>query len=99
MDEPIQGRNFVLAQQDIDILEDVYSLQTPLKIDQEVLVPADAPIVAYREWLAKFDAAGWRIDVEEFNKLNGKSKAFSIPSPGRNKSKDYPIEPIPLTKT
>ena len=99
MDEPIHERNFVIAQQDIDILEDVYPLQTPLKIDQEVLVPADVPIVAYREWLAKFDAAGWRIDVEEFNKLNGKSKAFSIPGPGRNESKDYPIEPIPLIET
>jgi hypothetical protein len=80
-------------------LEDVYPLKTPLTIDEEVLVPADAPIVAYREWLAKFDVAGWRINVEEFNRLNGNSRAFSIPSPGRNESENYPIEPIPLIKT
>ena len=96
MDEPIHARNLIVAQQDIDILTDVYPTVTPFVVKEEVIVPADVPIVAYRDWLAKFDAAGWRIDIKEFNENNGKGKAYAIPGPGRNESKNYPIESIPL---
>ncbi|HJM08628.1 MAG TPA: hypothetical protein QGG41_00880, partial [Gammaproteobacteria bacterium] len=98
MDEPIHERNFAIAQQDIDVLEDVAPIQTPSKFSEEVLVPADAPIAEYRKWLNEFKSLGWKIDVESFRQSNANDRVFSIPGPGRNKSKNYPIQTIPLTK-
>ena len=95
-DGPIHARNKEIAKQDIDIMGHVYPTQTPISNTKEVLMPADKAIVAYREWLEKFDNAGWRIDLEEFNRRNGKDTAFAIPSPARRESKNWVIETIPL---
>ena len=95
-DGPIHARNKEIAGQDIDIMELVYPTQTPISNTKEVLMPADKAIVAYRDWLAKFDDAGWRIDVAEFNKRNGKDIAYAIPCPARRESKNWVIDPIPL---
>ena len=62
-------------------------------------MPADKAIVAYRDWLKKFDDAGWRIDWEEFTRRNGKDTAFAIPSPGRRTSGNWVIEPVPLLRS
>ena len=59
-------------------------------------MPADKAIVAYREWLRKFDEAGWRIDINEFTQRKGKDTAFAIPSPGRRTSRNWVVEPVPL---
>jgi phenylpropionate dioxygenase-like ring-hydroxylating dioxygenase large terminal subunit len=98
-DGPIHATNKVIAQQDIDILECVNPTMTPVSNTKEVLVPADKAVVAYREWLARFDDAGWRIDVAEFNRRNGTDTAFAIPSPGRRDSGNWVIEPIPLVQS
>ncbi len=97
-DGPIHARNKAIAKQDIDILEVLYPTKTPINNTKEVLMPADKAVVAYREWLNKFDDAGWRIDTEEFARRNGKDTAFAIPSPGRRESKNWVIEPVPLIK-
>jgi phenylpropionate dioxygenase-like ring-hydroxylating dioxygenase large terminal subunit len=94
-DGPIHARNKVIAQQDIDVLNEVYPTQTPISNTKECLVPADKAIVAYRDWLAKFDEKGWRIDWEKFQERNGKSTAFAIPSPGRRASGNWVLEEIP----
>ncbi len=95
---PIHARNKIIAQQDIDILSDVNPQRTPLSTTKEVLMPADKAIAAYREWLAKFDDLGWRIDVNEFNARNGKEAAFSIPCPARRTSGNWVLEEIPRIK-
>jgi phenylpropionate dioxygenase-like ring-hydroxylating dioxygenase large terminal subunit len=95
---PIHARNKIIAQQDIDILVDVNPQRTPLSTAKEVLMPADKAIAAYREWLAKFDDLGWRIDVNEFNARNGKDAAFSIPCPARRTSGNWVLEEIPRIK-
>jgi hypothetical protein len=69
---------------------------TPISNTKEVLMPADGPIAAYREWLAKFDDMGWRIDWEEFSRRNGVNTAFAIPSPARRNSGNWVLEPVPL---
>ena len=66
---PIHARNKVIAQQDIEILTDLYPLRTPISNTKEVLMPADKAVVAYRDWLAKFDDKGWRIDWDEFKQV------------------------------
>ena len=95
---PIHARNKIIAQQDIDILVEVNPQRTPLSATKEVLMPADKAISAYREWLAKFDDMGWRIDVNEFNARNGKDTAFAIPCPARRTSGNWVIEEIPRIK-
>jgi len=98
MDEPIHQRNFEIAQQDIDVLEDIKPIQTPSQYNEEIHVPADAPIIEYRKWLNRFKALGWKIDIEKLRASNANNRVFSIPGPGRNKSKNYPIQTVPLVK-
>ena len=98
MDQPIHERNRVIAQQDIDVLEGIYPVQTPFSNAKEVLMPADKAIVAYRDWLQIFDNNGWRIDVEAFHARSGKATAFAIPSPRRRTSKNWVLEQIPLVE-
>ena len=88
-DGPIHARNKVIAQQDIDILLDMNPPRTPMTNTKEVMMPADKAIVAYRSWLQKFDNNGWRIDIEEFKRLNGTDVAFAIPSPARKTSGNW----------
>ena len=98
-DGPIHARNKVIAQQDIDILNDVYPERTPISNTKEVLMPADKAVVAYRQWLAKFDDKGWRIDWDEFQRRNGKDTAFAIPSPKRRETGNWVLEAVPLMKS
>jgi|TARA_B100000959_G_scaffold277299_1_gene333628 phenylpropionate dioxygenase-like ring-hydroxylating dioxygenase large terminal subunit len=98
MDDAIHERNFIIAQQDIDILDGLNPIQTPLKNKEEVLVPADLPIITYRAWLDKFKNKGWKIDLEKLKSNSLNNKAYSIPGPGRQQSKNYPIDSVPLVK-
>ena len=86
----------MVAQQDIEILVDLYPPRTPISNTKEVLMPADKAVVAYRDWLKQFDDRGWRIDWDEFTRRNGKDEAFAIPSPRRRKSGNWVLEPIPM---
>ncbi|MFW2404512.1 MAG: Rieske 2Fe-2S domain-containing protein [Gammaproteobacteria bacterium] len=94
-DGPIHARNKAIAQQDIDIMGDIHPRQTPMSNTKEVLMPADKAIVAYREWLEKFDNKGWRIDWEAFSERNGKDTAFAIPCPDRRTSGNWVLEEVP----
>ncbi len=96
--QAIHARNAVIAGQDIQILDQLYPVRTPLSPTKEVLMPADKAIVAYRDWLEKFDDMGWRIDVDEFSKRNGVDLAYAIPSPARRTSGNWVLEEIPLIK-
>ena len=82
MDGQIHARNKIIATQDIDVLTDVNPVRTPVSTTRELLMPADKAIVAYRDWLSKFDELGWRIDWEQFQRRDGRETAFAIPSPG-----------------
>ncbi|MCC5794140.1 MAG: aromatic ring-hydroxylating dioxygenase subunit alpha [Chromatiales bacterium] len=99
MDGPIHARNKIIAQQDIEVLNDVWPPRTPTSNTKEVLMPADKAVVAYREWLSRFDEKGWRIDWDEFTRRNGKETAFAIPSPARRESGNWVVEPMPLLKS
>ena len=96
-DGPIHARNKAIAKQDIDILlSRCIRRMTPISNTKEVLVPADKAVVAYREWLEKFDEAGWRIDWDALKERNGKDTAYAIPSPARRESKNWVVEAVPL---
>jgi len=94
-DGPIHARNKVIAQQDIDVLLDLYPDMTPISNTKEVLMPSDKAVVAYREWLEQFDNKGWRIDLDALHARNGKDTAFAIPSPARRTSGNWVLEEVP----
>jgi len=94
----IHARNAVIAGQDIVILTDLNPTRTPLSTTKEVLMPADKAIVAYRDWLEKFDDKGWRIDMDEFNRRNGIGEALTIPCPGRRTSGNWVLDEVPRIK-
>ena len=98
-DGPIHARNKVIAGQDIQILSTMNPKRTPLSATKEVLTPSDKAVAAYREWLAKFDDKGWRIDVNEFNARNGQDTAYAIPCPGRRTSGNWVLDEIPRIKS
>ena len=50
--------------------------------EKELLVPADRPIVRYREFLKDWEDRGWRIDLSRLRRLHG-DVAFAIPCPRR----------------
>jgi len=98
-DGPIHARNKVVAQQDINILNELHPQRTPLRKSKELLMPADKSIAAYRDWLERFDNRGWRIDIDEFNRRNGKDTAFAIPCPDRRTSGNWVLDEMPLIKS
>jgi hypothetical protein len=48
--------------------------------------------------LDKFKNKGWKIDLEKLKSNSLNNKAYSIPGPGRQQSKNYPIDSVPLVK-
>ena len=69
--------------------------RTPISNTKEVLVPGDTAIAAYREWLRKWDAKGWKIDVKALNARLG-DFAVTIPCPARRTSDNWVQETVPL---
>ncbi|MCL4722335.1 MAG: hypothetical protein KJ041_10385, partial [Gammaproteobacteria bacterium] len=88
----------VIAGQDIQILNELNPMLTPLSPTKDVLMPADLAVATYRDWLKKFDDKGWRIDWFEFKKRHGVDKAYAIPSPGRRTSGNWVLDPVPTLK-
>jgi len=96
-DEPIVQRCLAIAGQDIVVLEKMAPIKTPRSITKEVMMPADAPIVKYREYLQRWDEKGWRIDVKELRRERQENDiAFAIPSPARRTSKNWVLDEVPL---
>ena len=62
---------------------------------KEILVPSDAVIVRYREWLSEWDSKGWRIDFKALQ-AQKKDVAFAIPSPGRREGGNWVLDTVPL---
>jgi len=58
-------------------------------------MPADAPVVRYREYLREWDAKGWRIDFKKMQADKG-DVAFAIPSPTRRTSGNWVLDTVPL---
>jgi len=95
---PIHARNKIIAGQDIQIMETMCPVRTPLSPTKEVLTPSDTAVAAYRGWLEKFDDRGWRIDMDKLAARHGKDRAYAIPSPSRRTSGNWVLDPVPLIK-
>ena len=89
------ARNKVIAQRDISITGERLSAAHADQQYQRSAVPADKAVVAYRQWLAKFDDLGWRIDWEEFQRRNDKQTAFAIPRRAGSRRTTWVVEAVP----
>ena len=94
MDQQIIDVNMEIAQEDIDILVKLNPVRTPETLTRELLVPADKPVVRFREYLKEWEAKGWRIDVRKVRESQG-DVAYAIPCPARRTSKNWILEEIP----
>lgn len=94
-DQPIIDVNMEIAQEDIDLLEVLNPVRTPSTTTKELLVPADRPIVRYREFLDDWQERGWRIDLKKLREIRG-DEAVAIPCPDRKTSGNWVLDPVPL---
>ena len=95
MDEKVNSMNWMIAEQDIHVLTKMHPMATPETNTKEYMMPADEPILRYREYQKQWEAKGWRIDVDEVER-NRRKVAYAIPSPGRRTAKGWVLDSIPL---
>ncbi len=84
-----------VVNEDMVVVQNLNPVRTPDSNTKELLVPGDTAIAAYREWLKKWDAKGWKIDVKALNARLG-DYAITIPSPARRTSDNWVTETVPL---
>ena len=94
-DMRIEKPTLDIVHEDVAVLERLRPIRTPLTNTKEIMIPGDTAILRYREWLAEWDAKGWRIDYQRLQAEQG-DIAFAIPSPGRRESGNWVLDAIPL---
>ncbi|VAV99233.1 hypothetical protein MNBD_ALPHA02-1474 [hydrothermal vent metagenome] len=93
----LRSRNLIVAQQDIDVLDEVEPTQTPRDITKEFMMPADSCIMKYRAHIKKYEKKGWRIDVPTMNAERASGKiVHAIPSPRRRTEDNWVLDETPL---
>ena len=63
-DMRIEKPTLDIVHEDVAVLERLRPVRTPTTNTKEVMVPGDTAVLRYREWLAEWDAKGWRIDYQ-----------------------------------
>ncbi len=94
-DKSITDVNMEIAQEDIDLLVVLNPVRTPETTTKELLVPADKPVVRYREYLKDWENRGWRIDLKKLREIRG-DVAVAIPCPARRQEKNWILDAVPL---
>lgn len=84
-----------VVKEDMAVVENLNPVRTPDNNIKEVLVPGDTAIAHYREWLKKWDARGWKIDVKALNAKLG-DVAITVPCPARRTSDNWVQDTVPL---
>ena len=94
-DDWINGTFMNVATEDRNIIENLRPHGTPDTMTKEMLLPGDAAVVRYRDYLKTWENNGWRIDWSTLRQKE-EDVAYAIPSPGRRESKNWIIDTIPL---
>ena len=95
MDKKVNEMNWMIAAQDITVLSALQPALTPETNTKEFMVPADEPILRYRQKLKEWERRGWRIDMAELNR-NRQRVAYAIPGPERRNHKGWVLDSVPL---
>ncbi len=96
-DDFMNQRNWYVAKQDVDVIKNLHPLITPDTNTKELMVPSDKSVVMYRDKVKEWTNKGWRIDVDEVERNEGKV-AYAIPCPARRESKGWVLDAIPVVK-
>ena len=91
-----RSRNIKIARQDAAILENVKPGRPPESPNDVLFVKPDGILAHLETSRKKWEAMGWRIDLEEIRKYPPGRKQFVIPSPGRRQSGQWVYDPVPL---
>jgi len=94
LDDRVRDINAKVADEDQDILENLWPVRTPDTTTKELLTTTDAMIVRYRQHLQEWDARGWRLDTHKLAKSDG-DVAYAIPCPGRRESGNWILDEVP----
>ncbi len=94
-DRRFDERNEITAGQDQAVLEKLRPVLSAQAKTKEVLTPADAVVVRYRQHLDEWQRRGWRIDSDRLERDRDKV-ASVIPGPARRISKGWALAPVPL---
>ncbi|MCZ6516301.1 MAG: aromatic ring-hydroxylating dioxygenase subunit alpha [Gammaproteobacteria bacterium] len=94
-DDRIQEVNLRVAGEDIGVIEALYPVRTPETTTKELLATGEGCIVGFRKLLKEWEQRGWRVDLAALRENEG-DIAYAIPSPGRRKSGNWVLDPIPL---
>jgi len=94
-DDWINSTFMNIAGEDRNIIENLWPRGTPDTLTKELLLPGDAAVVKYREYLKSWENNGWRIDWSTMLR-NEDDVAYAIPSPDRRDSRNWVIDSIPV---
>lgn len=95
MDDKVMAVNVGIAREDIGILENLRPVRAPRSTTREIMVPTDVVVVRFREWLRRWDAQGWRVNVQALKAAAG-DVAFAIPCPARRTTANWVLPAVPL---
>jgi phenylpropionate dioxygenase-like ring-hydroxylating dioxygenase large terminal subunit len=96
-DERMITRNAHVVHQDRDVLARLRPAVTPDVTRHEFLVPADLPVVRYRQFLSEWEQRGWRVDLDAIERDRHR-QVYAIPSPARREQKGWVLDPVPLLR-
>jgi phenylpropionate dioxygenase-like ring-hydroxylating dioxygenase large terminal subunit len=94
-DEDIMEINLQIAMEDVGVVKNLDPIRAPSSNIKEVLMPTDAPVISYREYLKSWKDKGWKIDFKKMKELKG-DVAMAIPCPERRTSKGWVLDVVPM---
>jgi phenylpropionate dioxygenase-like ring-hydroxylating dioxygenase large terminal subunit len=94
-DDWINSTFMNIAHEDMAIIQNLRPFGTPDTLTKEFLTPGDAAVVRYREYLAKWQKRGWRIDWQAL-KRSEEDAVYAIPSPARRESRNWVLDTLPM---
>lgn len=90
------SRNWKIANQDKAILENVSPGRPPESSTDALFVAPDSILGHLEASRKKWEAMGWRIDLESLRGYPPGRKQFVIPSPGRREAGQWVYDAVPL---
>ena len=97
-DDWINSTFMNIATEDRHIIENLRPFGTPDTLTKELLIPGDAAVVRYRQYLKQWEDQGWRIDWAALRNSE-EDVAYSIPSPSRRESGNWVLDSVPMMPT
>lgn len=95
VDGRVNERNVATSAEDALVLERLRPVVPPDARARELLVAGDELVVRYREALGRWEARGWKIDVEQMLERQ-RHAVLTIPSPARQDHGNSVLDTVPL---